>query len=109
MEDHHRASLVVDDNMDFHNPTASMIADAKSMGVDLMDLPTIELLEKLKDGGVDREWWVQKSENSRDGRSNNTGASSMRFWHFLYKIVLPVGIAVFFLHIVLLLRIKDTR
>ena len=31
MEDHHRATLVVDDNMDFHNPTASMIADAKSM------------------------------------------------------------------------------
>jgi hypothetical protein len=53
--------------MDFHNPTASMIADTKSMGVDLMDPPTIELLEKLKDGGVDREWWVRKSENSRDG------------------------------------------
>jgi len=67
MEDHHRATLVVDDNMDFHNPTASMIADTKSMGVDLMDPPTIELLEKLKDGGVDREWWVRKSENSRDG------------------------------------------
>jgi hypothetical protein len=74
-----------------------------------MDPPTIKLLEKLKDGGVNQEWWVRNSKNSRNGRSNNTGASSMRFWHFLYKIVLPVGIAVFFLHIVLLLRTNDTR
>ena len=74
-----------------------------------MDPPTIELLKKLKDGGVDREWWVRNSENSRDGQSNNTGESLMRFWHFLYKIVLLVGIAVFFLHIVLLSGTKDTR
>jgi hypothetical protein len=36
-------------NMDIRNPTRSMIADAKSVGVDLTDPTTIALLEKLRD------------------------------------------------------------
>ena len=35
-------------NVDFHNPTEQMIEDAKSMGVDLNDEQTIELLEQMK-------------------------------------------------------------
>jgi len=35
-------------NVDFHNPTEQMMKEAKSMGVDLNDSQTIELLEQMK-------------------------------------------------------------
>ena len=50
------------DDMDFRNPTAKMVLDAKAMGVDLTDPQTVELLENLKSGG-DQEW-VRTSEGS---------------------------------------------
>ena len=57
------------DDTDFRNPTAKMVDDAKSMGVDLTDPRTVELLEELKGG--DQEW-VRKSE--RSGNQSTTGS-----------------------------------
>jgi sugar diacid utilization regulator len=37
-------------SLDFRNPTEKMIEDAKSMGVDLSDPTTVDLLEKLQRG-----------------------------------------------------------
>jgi tetratricopeptide (TPR) repeat protein len=57
------------DDSDFRNPTAKMVDNAKSMGVDLTDPRTVELLEELKGG--DQEW-VRKSE--RSGNQSATGS-----------------------------------
>jgi hypothetical protein len=38
-------------SVDFRNPSAEMIKDAESMGVDLSDPQTIELLQHLQSGG----------------------------------------------------------
>ncbi|KAL7483387.1 hypothetical protein ACHAW6_009038 [Cyclotella cf. meneghiniana] len=38
-------------NIDFRNPTDKMVQDAKSMGVDLFDPQTVQLLERLQKNG----------------------------------------------------------
>ena len=60
---------IVGGDVDFRNPTKKMVDDAKSMGVDLTDPRTVELLEELKGGGQD---WVGKSKLS--GNQSTTGS-----------------------------------
>ena len=50
-------------SVDFHNPTDQMKEDAKSMGVDLNDSQTIELLEQMKSEhiGVGKSSNIQRS------------------------------------------------
>jgi len=52
-------------NVDFHNPTDQMMKDAKSMGVDLNDSQTIELLEQMK------------NEHNSVGKSKNIQTSGL--------------------------------
>jgi hypothetical protein len=71
------------DDMDFRNPTAKMVLDAKTMGVDLTDPHTVELLENLKAGG-DQEWMRNSKgsiEQSRPGSSSEWQVTRARpFW-----------------------------
>ena len=98
----HEAEIMVSTNdhvvnvcMDFRNPTKSMIADAKSMGVDLTDPTTIALIEKLKDADerIDQECVRNYSASNRSLSGKErlmTTRPRMRLWKFLLNIVLVV-------------------
>ena len=62
-------------DLDFRNPSAKMIEDAKSMGVDLKDPQTAELLEKMKAGHSNGN--LLAKDAARSGKRGNTFASSI--------------------------------
>ena len=85
----HARSAVIENSLDFRNPTKLMIDDAKSMGVDLTDPTTIALLEKLKDAdGKERLIIDTKS----GGQSITMRPRMTRVWMFLLLIVLVISI-----------------
>ncbi|KAL3762521.1 hypothetical protein ACHAW5_008447 [Stephanodiscus triporus] len=84
------------DDMDFRNPTAIMVLDAKSMGVDLTDPQTVELLENLKAGG-DQEWVRNSEGSSKQSKPEWQVTRPRQFWlrRLHYKILSGIILAGF--------------
>ena len=67
------ASEQVVNELDFRNPTAKMVEDAKAMGVDLNDQQTIEMLEQMRE---DKERGVQVCNGSTEKSTGSTTATN---------------------------------